>query len=72
MSGHTLNAEMYTQELLMLKIGIVVMIFGGLFVAAAFSERNHVETQLSTLANHDPLTGLPNRMYFQDFISRSL
>lgn len=66
------NAELYSQSLLMLKIGVTVMILGGLFVAAAFSERNYVETELSKLANHDPLTGLPNRMYFQDFMSRSL
>lgn len=72
LSDHTLNAELYTQALLMLKIGLVVMTLSGLFVAAAFSERDHVETELSKLANHDPLTGLPNRMYFQDFISYSL
>ena len=72
LSGQTLNADLYAQALLMLKIGLVVMILGGLFVAAAFSERSHVETELSKLAHHDPLTGLPNRMYFQDFISRSL
>ena len=72
LSDKTLNAELYSQTLLMFKIGVVVMILGGLFVAAAFSERNHVETELSKLANHDPLTGLPNRMYFQNFISRSL
>lgn len=71
-SDNALNPELYAQALLMLKIGLVVMIVGGLFVAAAFSERNHVETELNKLANHDPLTGLPNRMYFQDFISRSL
>lgn len=69
---YPLNAELYSQSLLVLKIGVVVMILSGLFVAAAFSERNHVETELSKLANHDPLTGLPNRMYFQDFISRSI
>lgn len=71
-SDRTPNHELYAQALLMLKIGLVLMIVGGLFVAAAFSERNHVETELNKLANHDPLTGLPNRMYFQDFISRSL
>lgn len=72
MGDNALNADLYSQALLMLKIGVVVMILGGLFVAAAFSERNQVETELSKLANHDPLTGLPNRMYFQDFVSRSL
>ncbi len=72
LGDHSLNAELYTQSLFILKIGVVVMILGGLFVAAAFSERNNVETELNKLANHDPLTGLPNRMYFQDFISHSI
>jgi diguanylate cyclase (GGDEF)-like protein len=71
-SDNTLNPEPYQQTLLLVKIGLSVMILGGLFVAAAFSERNHVETELSKLANHDPLTGLPNRSYFQDFVSHSL
>jgi diguanylate cyclase len=71
-SDNTLNPEHYQQTLLLVKIGLAVMILGGLFVAAAFSERNHVETELSKLANHDPLTGLPNRSYFQDFVSHSL
>ncbi|MFM9835607.1 MAG: putative bifunctional diguanylate cyclase/phosphodiesterase [Methylophilaceae bacterium] len=71
-SDHALSPEPYQQTLLIAKIGISVMILGGLFVAAAFSERNHVEVELSKLANHDPLTGLPNRTYFQDFVLRSL
>ena len=71
-SDHTLNPAPYQQTLLLVKIGLAVMILGGLFVAAAFSERNHVETELSKLANHDPLTGLPNRTYFQDFVNHSL
>jgi diguanylate cyclase len=71
-SDNTLSPEHYQQTLLLVKIGLAVMILGGLFVAAAFSERNHVETELSKLANHDPLTGLPNRSYFQDFVSHSL
>jgi diguanylate cyclase len=65
-SNNALNPEPYQQTL------ILVMILGGLFVAAAFSERNHVETELSKLANHDPLTGLPNRTYFQDFLNHNL
>ncbi len=71
-SDHTLNPEPYQQTLLLVKIGLAVMILGGLFVAAAFAERNHVEAELSKLANHDPLTGLPNRTYFQDFVNHSL
>ncbi len=71
-SSNTSSPEPYQQTLLLVKIGLAVMILGGLFVAAAFSERNHVETELSKLANHDPLTGLPNRTYFQDFVTHSL
>jgi diguanylate cyclase len=66
------DMALYQQTLLLVKVGLVVMILGGLFVAAAFTERNHVEIALSKLANHDPLTGLPNRTYFQDFINHSL
>jgi diguanylate cyclase len=71
-SNNALYPEPYQQTLLMVKIGLAVMILGGLFVAAAFSERNLVEVELSKLANHDPLTGLPNRTYFQDFVNHSL
>ena len=71
-SDNTLNPEPYQQTMLLVKIGLAVMILGGLFVAAAFSERSHVEAELSKLANHDPLTGLPNRTYFQDFVNHSL
>ena len=71
-SQHALSPEPYLQSLLIAKVGLSVMILGGLFVAAAFSERNHVEVELSKLANHDPLTGLPNRKYFQDFVTHSM
>ena len=66
------GTNVFEETLFLIKIGLVVMILGGLFVAAAFTERNHVEIALSKLANHDPLTGLPNRTYFQDFINHSL
>ena len=39
LSRSTLSIDAYAQALLMLKIGLIVMILGGLFVAAAFSER---------------------------------
>jgi diguanylate cyclase len=71
-SNNALYPEPYQQTLLMVKIGLAIMVLGGLFVAAAFSERNRVEIELSKLANHDPLTGLPNRTYFQDFVNHSL
>jgi diguanylate cyclase len=72
LSDHSLNPEPFQQTILVAKIGLSVMILGGIFVVAAFAERNHVEFELSKLANHDPLTGLPNRSYFQDFVIHSL
>ncbi|ODU00503.1 MAG: hypothetical protein ABS89_08865 [Thiobacillus sp. SCN 63-1177] len=48
------------------------MALGGLFVSAALAERRYSEMRLDMLANHDPLTGLPNRSYFQDFLGHAL
>jgi len=55
-----------------LQISMVTMALGGLFVSAALTERRYSEMRLDMLANHDPLTGLPNRSYFQDFLSHAL
>jgi len=67
-----INSDLYTQSIFTLKIGLIPMALGGLFVASAFSERHYAEAQLNKLANHDPLTSLPNRSYFQDFLTHSL
>lgn len=67
-----LNPELYAQALFTIKIGLLPMALGGLFVASAFSERHYAEVKLNKLANHDPLTALPNRTYFQDFLTHSL
>jgi diguanylate cyclase (GGDEF)-like protein len=55
-----------------LQISMMTMALGGLFVAAALTERRYSEMRLDMLANHDPLTGLPNRSYFQDFLGHTL
>jgi diguanylate cyclase (GGDEF)-like protein len=55
-----------------LQISMMTMALGGLFVAAALTERRYSELRLDMLANHDPLTGLPNRSYFQDFLGHAL
>jgi diguanylate cyclase (GGDEF)-like protein len=72
LSDRLVPSELYSQAIFTLKIGLMPMALGGLFVASAFSERHYAEAELNKLANHDPLTSLPNRTYFQDFLTRSL
>lgn len=55
-----------------LQISMMTMALGGLFVSAALTECRYSEMRLDMLANHDPLTGLPNRSYFQDFLGHAL
>ncbi len=59
-------------EVFALQVSLMTMSLGGLFVAAALTERRYSEMRLDMLANHDTLTGLPNRSYFQDFLSHTL
>ncbi len=61
-----------SRELFALQISMFAMALAGLFVSAALAERRHSEIRLDMLANHDPLTGLPNRSYFQDFLGQAL
>jgi len=60
------------RELFALQVSMFAMALAGLFVSAALAERRHSEMRLDMLANHDPLTGLPNRSYFQDFLGQAL
>jgi diguanylate cyclase (GGDEF)-like protein len=60
------------REVFALQISTLTMALGGLFVSAALTERRYSEMRLDMLANHDPLTGLPNRSYFQDFLGHAL
>ena len=61
-----------SRELFALQVSMFAMALAGLFVSAALAERRHSEMRLDMLANHDPLTGLPNRSYFQDFLGQAL
>jgi len=60
------------RDVFALQISMMTMALGGLFVSAALTERRYSEMRLDMLANHDPLTGLPNRSYFQDFLGQAL
>ena len=42
------------------------------YVLRDLTERKHFEDQLMFLANHDPLTNLPNRKYFRDRLNAKL
>jgi diguanylate cyclase (GGDEF)-like protein len=60
------------RDVFALQISMITMALGGLFVSAALAERRYSEMRLDMLANHDPLTGLPNRSYFQDYLGHAL
>lgn len=59
-------------EILNLQMTLVSAGVGGYLVVAALSERRESEQRLDKLANHDPLTGLANRTYFQVFLEHAI
>jgi diguanylate cyclase (GGDEF)-like protein len=67
-----INQATSPRDVFALQVSMLTMALGGLFVAAALTERRYSEMRLDMLANHDPLTGLPNRSYFQDFLAHAL
>ncbi|MFN3545614.1 MAG: putative bifunctional diguanylate cyclase/phosphodiesterase [Thiobacillus sp.] len=60
------------RDVFALQVSMITMALGGMFVSSALAERRYSEMRLDMLANHDPLTGLPNRFYFQDFLGHAL
>lgn len=67
-----LGPEVTLPSILSLQVTLMSLSIGGLLVSAALSERRQSELRLDMLANHDPLTGLPNRSYFQDYLQHAI
>lgn len=59
-------------EILNLQMTLISAAIGGYLVVAALSERRESEQRLDKLANHDPLTGLANRSYFQVHLEHAI
>jgi diguanylate cyclase (GGDEF)-like protein len=59
-------------EVLHVQVTTLSLAVCGLLVTAALAERRDSEMRLDRLANHDPLTGLPNRTYFQMYLEHAL
>lgn len=59
-------------EVLNLQMTLISAAIGGFLVVAALSERRESEQRLDKLANHDPLTGLANRSYFQVHLEHAI
>jgi diguanylate cyclase (GGDEF)-like protein len=72
--GELVATELQASLLQMLHIQVTTfsLAISGLLVAAALMERRESEIRLDRLANHDPLTGLPNRTYFQIYLEHAI
>ncbi len=67
-----IGSDIHFLEVLSIQITILSLAVCGLLVTAALTERRESEIRLDRLANHDPLTGLPNRTYFQVYLEHAI
>ncbi|MBI3525976.1 MAG: GGDEF domain-containing protein [Betaproteobacteria bacterium] len=69
MSGK--DADSGVSQIIQVVVGYSVAIFlGALFVGIALNARRKAELQLVEQARHDPVTGLPNRLMFEEMMAR--
>jgi diguanylate cyclase (GGDEF)-like protein len=59
-------------QVLNIQVTTFSLAISGVLVAAALTERRESEIRLDRLVNHDPLTGLPNRTYFQIYLEHAI
>ena len=64
------HADSGVSKIIRLVVGYSVAIFlGALFVGISLNARRKAELQLVDQARHDPVTGLPNRLMFEEMMS---
>lgn len=64
------QADSGVSEIIRMVVGYSVAIFlGALFVGIALNARHKAERQLIEQARHDPVTGLPNRLMFEEMMA---
>lgn len=71
--GHFMPVSSVDSAVLVsLRLGTVVVACAPVLLAIVLQERAELNARLHHLANHDPLTGLPNRQAFLDAVRRAL
>jgi len=70
---HSSDVEVAMRPGLIVRVGSVPMVNGGCVVTFEdVTEQRHNERQITFLARHDTLTGLPNRMLLQDHLEAAV